>query len=137
MPDERANIFVPCLGFTLGPKPLRIPCERSFGGPPALILQSFKPIGASDFVVPSGNTQRADRRPHVRALPIAPAVAVRQMPIAFAAAVASPFSARPSSHAAASSSGVPLQSSSIMFPGTSKAPGLVLGSQSLQSPFAD
>jgi len=87
--------------------------------------------------VPSGATNVALMTPHVRALPVAVSVVERQRSMAFAACVASELSSVTvdcMSQPLGSSSGVPSQSSSTPFMGTSKAPGLMLGSQSLQSP---
>jgi hypothetical protein len=73
--------------------------------------------------------------PQVRCFPWAPAVVLRQRSIARAPSKPSTesictFLSQP----VGSSSATPLQSSSIPFPGTSKAPGLMFGSQSSQSP---
>ena len=87
--------------------------------------------------MPSGRTYCAEMRPHVLALPVAPSVVVWQISIAFAASVpAVLLSDSEPSQTMTSLSILPSQSSSMPLPGTSKAPGLIMGLQSLQSPVA-
>src|ERR1019366_943406 len=90
------------------------------------------PVQLSD---PSGETNVAPTTPQVRCLPVAVSVVLRQRSIARAALNASVESSTAFlSQPVGSSSTMPLQSSSMPSLGTSNAPGLLLGSQSLQSP---
>jgi hypothetical protein len=84
---------------------------------------------------PSGATNVASTTPHVRCFPCAVSVVLRQRSIASAASNGSFESSwTPTSQPVGSSSTTPSQSSSMLFPGTSYAPGFEFGSQSLQSP---
>ncbi len=81
--------------------------------------------------LPSGSTHFAETTPHMTL-----SVAFLQRPIAFAPSNASvPARSRPVSQSVVSLSAVPSQSSSMLLPGKSYAPLLMVTSHSLQSSF--
>ena len=121
-PDERASMFWPPCGLTLFPQTLSMPTWRP---------------GAAN-AAPLARTYCALITPHVFCGRGGLAVVVRHSSMAFAASPgATSSSASPVSHGAGGSY-VPSQSWSTWLgsPGRSKAPGLTVGSQSLQSPSA-